>query len=171
MAKRYKTYYNREEDEEMEFTVFIIHGRSTELGELESYINNELGFKTIVMKNDFSGKIILDKFRDLIWDDTDCAIALMSPDDMTHGGNFRARQNVFYELGYCQAVFDGFYDEEYENEPIIVIKERSIDFKDVSDLLGLEYLEYTESHLSEVFVTLSKHLKKLYKEIREFNED
>lgn len=171
MPNRYKTYYNSEEEEDVEFTVFIIHGRSNEIEKLNSYIKDELGFKTIVMKNDFSGKIVLDKFRDLIWEQVDCAIALMSPDDVLANGNFRARQNVFYELGYCQAVFDSYYEDGYEAEPVIVIKERSIDFKDVSDLLGLEYLEYSNEHLGEIFLPLGKHLKKLYKEVRDFNED
>ena len=95
MAKRFKTYYDEDQDENVEFVVFIIHGHSKELHKLERFIKDELGFNAVILQNDFSGKIILDKFQDAIWEEADCAIALMSPDDKLESGNYRARQNVF----------------------------------------------------------------------------
>jgi hypothetical protein len=56
----------------------------------------------------------------------------MSPDDQLNDGNFRARQNVVYELGYCSGVFDGYYDEDdeededFEVDPVIVIKKNQL---------------------------------------------
>ena len=37
MPKRFKTYYDEDEDEDVEFVVFIIHGHSKELHKLERY--------------------------------------------------------------------------------------------------------------------------------------
>lgn len=165
MPKRFKTYYDEEEGEDVEFVVFIIHGHSKELHKLERFIKDDLKFNAIILKNDFSGKIILKKFQDAIWEKADCAIALMSPDDKLETGNYRARQNVFYELGYCQGVFDSYYDDEYDFEPVIAIKEKSIDFRDVSDLLGLETLEYTDGQIETTFHKVGKYLNQVYEEL------
>lgn len=89
----------------------------------------------------------------------------MSPDDKLETGNYRARQNVLYELGYCQGVFESYYDDEYDFEPAIVVKEKSIDFRDVSDLLGLETLEYADGQIEMVFHRIAKYLEKVYVEL------
>lgn len=158
--------YTTEDGKKVEFTVFLIHGHSKELDKIERFIKDELNFNVIILQNDFSGKLILDKFREAIWDSTDCAIAIMSPDDKLENGNYRARQNVFYELGYCQAVFDSYYeDDQYQFEPVIVIKERTINFDEVSDLLGLDVINYTDGHIDSVFYQLAKSLTRIYQEL------
>lgn len=76
---------------------------------------------------------------------------------------------MIYELGYCSGVFDGYYEEnedgDIEAEPVIMIKEKSIDMRDLSDLLGVEYLEYTNGSIDTVFGQLRKALNKLYEEL------
>jgi hypothetical protein len=168
MAK-YRQYYDEEEDEYLDFTVFIIHGRSPEIRKVERFIKDELNFNAVILQDSFRGRNIIDKFKDEIWDNSCCAIAIMSPDDQLNDGNFRARQNVIYELGYCSGVFDGYYNdddehEDFEAEPVIVIKEKSIDMRDLSDLLGVEYLEYNQGYIETVFTKLRKGLNKLYEE-------
>lgn len=167
MPKRFKTYYNEDEDEDVEFTVFIIHGHSKELHKLEKFLKDDLKFNAVILQNDFSGRVILDRFQDAIWEEADCAIALMSPDDRLESGNYRARQNVFYELGYCQGVFHSYYGDDYNFEPVIIIKERSIDFRDVSDLLGLETLQYSDGEIESTFYKLGKYLNRIYDELKE----
>lgn len=159
----YRTYIDDDNDE-VEFTVFIIHGHSEEWRKVERYIKDELGFNAIVMKESYSGKLILNKFRDAV-SEADCAIAIMSPDDKLENGNFRARQNVLYELGYCQGVFDYYYGDDYDFEPVIVIKEKSIDFKEASDLLGLEVLNYTHNNIESTIHHISKALENMYEEL------
>lgn len=119
---RFKTYYDEDEEEDVEFVVFIIHRHSKELHKVERFIKDELGFNAIILQNNFSGKQILTKFQDAVWGKADCAIAIMSPDDKLDNGNYRPRQNVFYELGYCQGIFDSYYGDEYDFEPVSIIK-------------------------------------------------
>ena len=168
MAK-YRQYYDKDEQDDVDFTVFIIHGRSSEIHEVERFIKDELHFNAVILKNSFSGKHMMDKFKDEIWNNACCAVAIMSPDDKLDNGNFRTRQNVIYELGYCSGVFDGYYEEDedgdFEAEPVIIIKEKSIDMRDLSDLLGVEYLEYTNGSINTVFGKLRKVLNKLYEEM------
>src|ERR1019366_1291817 len=153
----YKTYID-DDEEEVEFTVFIIHGHSDEWRKVERFLKDDLGFNAIVLKESYSGKLILDKFRDTVWDEADCCVAIMSPDDKLESGNFRARQNVLYEVGYCQGVFESYYDDDDNFEPVIIIKEKSIDFREVSDLLGLEVLNYNDKNIEGIFHQLGKAL-------------
>ncbi len=163
--QKFKTYHNEDEEDNLEFVVLIIHGHSKELHKLERYIKDELGFNAVILKDIFSGRHILEKFKDTVWEEIDCVIALMSPDDKLENGNYRARQNIIYELGYCQGVFDGYYEDEFESEPVTIIKEKSIDFSDVSDLLGLEVMEYTNGHIEAVFHKVGKYLNEFYAEL------
>ena len=166
---KYRKYFDDEEGDDVAFTVFIIHGHSPEIHKIERFIKDELNFKAIVLKDSYTGQNIIDKFKKTIWDKACCAVAIMSPDDKLNEGNFRARQNVIYEMGYCSGVFDGYYQEdedgELEQEPVIMIREKTIDMRDLSDLLGVEYLEYTQGSIEVVFNHLRKALNKLYEEL------
>lgn len=163
---KYKTYLDDNGDE-VEFTVFIIHGHSEDFRKVERFIKDELGFRALVLKESYSGKVVLDKFRDTIWDEVDCAVALLTPDDTLANGSFRARQNVLYELGYCQGVFDSYYSDDDEFESTIIIKDKSIDLSEVSNLLGVECLEYSDHLIESTFFQLGRALKKIYKALRD----
>lgn len=78
---KYRQYYDEEEDENVDFTVFLIHGRSQEVHKIERFIKDELLFNAVLLQNSFSGKNIIDKFKDEIWYNASCAVAIMSPDD------------------------------------------------------------------------------------------
>jgi predicted nucleotide-binding protein len=162
---KYRQYYDEDEGDDVDFTVFLIHGRTPEIHKVERFIKDELLFNAVLLQNSFSGRNIIDKFKDEIWYNASCAVAILSPDDKLDNGNYRARQNVFYELGYCSGVFESYYDEDLENEPVIIIKEKSIDFQDVSDLLGVEYLSYTNGSIESTFNHLRKALNNLYEEL------
>lgn len=163
---KYKTYID-DDGEEVEFTIFIIHGHSEEWRKVERYIKDVLNFNAIVLKESYTGRIIFDKFRDTVWEEVDCAVAIVSPDDKLDNDNYRARQNVLYELGYCQAVFDSFYEDEIEIEPVIIIKEDTIDFREVSDLLGVEVLVYNNKSIESIFHKLNIALNSIYNELKD----
>ena len=168
MAK-YRQFFDEDQNDDVDFTIFIIHGRSPEIHKVERFIKDELNFNAVILQDSFVGKNIIDKFKHEVWNNACCAVAIMSPDDKLNDGNFRARQNVIYEIGYCSGVFDGYYEEdeggEFEAEPVILLKEKSIDMRDLSDLLGVEYLEYTQGSIEVVFSKLRKALNTLYKEL------
>ena len=184
MAKsnsRFRQYWDENQEDDIEFTVFLIHGKSPEIRKVEKFIREELKFNTIILQDSFTGKNIIDKFKDQVWDEASCAIAIMSPEDELNGGNFRARQNVIFEIGYCSAVFDAIYNTEDEDDedddnddgdpnqngvdPVIILKEDSIDMRDLSDLLGVEYLEYKQGSIDTTFRHLRTALNLLYEEL------
>lgn len=162
---KYRQYYDEDEEKDVDFTVFIIHGHSPEIHKVERFIKDELLFKAVILKNSFSGKHIMDRFKDAVYYKASCAVAILSPDDKLNDGNFRARQNVFFELGYCSGVFDSHYPDDLDVEPVMIIKEQSVNLQDASDLLGIEYLEYTNGNIESTYRHLGKALNKLYKQL------
>ncbi|MES2006329.1 MAG: TIR domain-containing protein [Bacteroidota bacterium] len=177
---RFRQYWDQNEENDVDFTVFIIHGKSLEIPKVERFIRDELKFNTIILQDSYTGRNIIDKFKEKVWDHASCAIAIMSPDDQLNDGNFRARQNVIFEIGYCSGVFDSYYNENEEDdadnddddndsdsevEPVIILKERSIDMRDLSDLLGVEYLEYKQGTIETTFIPIRKALNALYEEL------
>lgn len=162
---RFRTYEDNDGDD-VDFVVFIIHGRSEDWRKVERYINHELEFRTIVLKESYSGKNILEKFKDAI-DKSDCAVAILTPDDAMADGGTRARQNVLFEAGYCMASFEQRYEDESDEytPPVIILNERSIDFKEVSDLLGLDSLRYTNGTIETTFPQLRNALEGVYDDL------
>ena len=148
----YKTYIDDDGDEQ-EFTVFIIHGHSDDWKDVERYINKKLGFNTVVIKENYrAGETIIDKVEDAVWEECDCAVAILSPDDLTKDGKFLARQNVLFELGYAQGV--------YEREYVVILKEDSVAIN--SDLHGIVYIEYKKGNIQSVFHQLAEGLEEIY---------
>jgi Predicted nucleotide-binding protein containing TIR-like domain len=62
------------------FNIIIMHGHSKEYEKVRDEIR-DMGFNPIVLMEDFGGDIILNRVRDSVWDETHCAIIVMSPDD------------------------------------------------------------------------------------------
>jgi predicted nucleotide-binding protein len=148
----YRTYIDEDGDEQ-EFTVFIIHGHSESWREVERYINKKLNLKTIVLKENYKpGETIVEKLEDAVYDDCDCAVAIMTPDDQTIDGKNRARQNVLYEIGYCQSAFG--------RDGVIILKEDSVEIH--SDLHGLVFIGFKSDNIRSTFAELAEGLEAIY---------
>lgn len=162
---RFRTYEDND-GEGVDFVVFIIHGRSEDWRKVERYINHELEFRTIVLKETYTGKNILQKFKDAT-EESDCAVAILSPDDDMADGSSRARQNVLFEAGYCMATFEQRYEDDDDDStpPVVILNERTIDFKEVSDLLGLDSLRYSNGTIETTFPQLGKALEAIYEDL------
>jgi len=88
-------------------------------------------------------------------EDCECAVAIMSPDDKTIDGKYRARQNVLFEIGYC-------YGNRESREDTIILKENSVEIN--SDLHGLIYIPYTQGYIDSTYHKLGQQLEKIYEE-------
>lgn len=138
--------------------VIIMHGQSKVWKKIKELVE-ELGYTPRVLMEEYSGGIIFNKLRDVIWDDIHCAIIIMSADDITKQNKFRARQNVIFELGYCYGAFDSIPEVEDYNGVIILKQDVVEGFVDIA---GLEYIEYEKTHLKAVFPTIEKALNNIY---------
>lgn len=153
--REFNTYSTGFLSPDKEFTVFLIHGRSEDWRKVERFINKDLKYKTVVLQEVYrSGETIVEKLESML-EDCDCAVAIMSPDDQMASGNYRARQNVIYEMGFCSG--------QLQREKLIVLKERSVEMH--SDLHGLVYIPYENGYIESAYSHLRNGLDELYKEM------
>jgi predicted nucleotide-binding protein len=154
------------------FHVAIMHGHSNALDKVEQWVS-EAGFTPRVLKKEFTAGVIFQRLRNVIWDEIYCVIVIMSADDQTAEGNFRARQNVVFEMGYCFGAFDSLVENNYYNaeEAIIFLKEQDAEL--FADINGLTYLEFSKRNLwklkDRVIALLQdryERAKKVYRELK-----
>ena len=149
--RQFNTYAD-EDGNDCVFTIFIIHGHTPELSKVDKFIRKELNFDTMILQKDYKpGEIIDSKLKDRL-KQVDCAVVIMSPDDHTTSGMFRARQNVIYELGYCRR-----YLKKWQ---IIILKEESVEMH--SDLQGLVYIGYKQGCIESIFDDLENGVEEVY---------
>jgi predicted nucleotide-binding protein len=136
--------------------VFIVHGHERAAKtELELFLG-EIGLEPVVLHRQADrGLTIIEKFEKHSC--VDYAIVLMTPDDQVmpsdNSGNtahpeFRARQNVIFELG--------FFVGKLGRERVCCIYRRGV--TPPSDIAGLVYKEYRE-HVEDVKWELIKELR------------
>lgn len=115
--------------------VFIVHGHDNELKETVARFIEKLGLIPVILHEQAnSGLTIIEKFEK--YSDVSFSIVLMSPDDLgntkenSSSLNFRARQNVIFELGYFYgrlgrknvcAIIKGDIERPSDNDGIIYI--------------------------------------------------
>ena len=85
--------------------VFLVHGHNNEIKETVARFLEKIDLYPIILHEQANkGQTIIEKFEE--YSDVSYAVVLMSPDDVGNSIsnkdnlNFRARQNVIFELGY-----------------------------------------------------------------------
>lgn len=82
--------------------IFIVHGHDeTAIYELKDYLQNTLGFPepTVLSSVAWKNRTVIEAFEEEA-EQVSLVFVLMTPDDIQGDGQFRARQNVVFELGY-----------------------------------------------------------------------
>ena len=86
-------------------SVFITHGRSPDWRAVQAFIERDVGLATIELAQEANrGRTIVEKLEDG-GDRCDCAVIVMTGDDIANEGEVRVRENVMHEIGY----FHGLY--------------------------------------------------------------
>ncbi|HDR7966612.1 hypothetical protein FPL01_08720 [Bacillus pacificus] len=146
--------------------VFIVHGRDrTALLETEGILNRA-GLEPIVLNRMVNGGLtLIEKFEK--YSDVKYAIVLLTPDDIgalnenapleSLNFQFRARQNVVFELG--------FFIGKLGRLNVCCLHKSTIELP--TDIHGLAYLPYNNS-VEEVEFTLLKELKEAEIQVRTF---
>ncbi len=100
VAAENQPFKHPEEGEIMGENIFIIHGHDNEMKrEVQLFLNRANLNDVVLHECPDKGRTIIDK---LIGEGAAASyvVALLSPDDITTDGKFRARQNVILEIGY-----------------------------------------------------------------------
>lgn len=124
-------------DQQKEITdkVFIVHGHNETMKLAVARVISQLGLTPIILhEQPNKGRTIIEKFERLSAE-VSFAIVLLSADDMTSDGKYRARQNVILELGYFIA--------KLGRENVIALYDSlSSDVEIPSDISGILYEPY-----------------------------
>jgi predicted nucleotide-binding protein len=122
---------------------FIVHGHDKQtVLELKNYLQNRLGFDepTILAERASSGATIVEKFEAYA-SEADWVFVLLTPDDTGQiagaldSVQFRARQNVIFELGYFHGLM------RRQSGRIILLYKGGLEIP--SDLSGITYIDIT----------------------------
>jgi hypothetical protein len=159
VEQNFRTFIN-ERGKEKEFTVYIIHGQSDHWQKVDAFIREELMFNTEISVKKFTGGIVLQKIKNAVWNKCDCAVAILSPDDILADGQKNPRLNAIFEMGYCMGYWDRAYQEIQDLDPVIIIKEQSIEPN--SDLNGIEFAEYHDNDIKGCYRKLQQGLELIF---------
>jgi hypothetical protein len=64
---------------------------------------------------------LLNGKRGQVWRDCDCAVAILSGDDLQRDRTRTPWPNVLFELGYCMGFFDLRYWDDEGIRPVILV--------------------------------------------------
>jgi predicted nucleotide-binding protein len=133
--------------------VFIVHGHDDEAKLSVARFVEKLGLKAIILHEQASkGKTIIEKFEDQALSSS-FAIVLLTPDDIGYSknkkdeNNFRARQNVIFELGYFCGVLN--------RKNVSVLYKEGVEIP--NDYLGVVYTQLDNSNGWQL--SLAKEMK------------
>jgi len=120
--------------------IFIVHGHDEEMKQAVARTVEKIGLKPIILhEQPNKGRTIIEKFED--YSDLNFAIILLSPDDIAYPKNkppadkeFRARQNVIFELG--------FFVGKLGREHVFTLYREEHNFEFPSDYSGICYTPY-----------------------------
>lgn len=138
-----------------DFNVIVVHGHGSEWRKIKRYIQ-QAGFTARVLDEEYKAGVILNRWRNLVWDEIHCAVIVMTRDDRIASQRYRARQNVIFELGYCFGAFDSLDDDgSYTAEDaIIVVAEDGVErFANIDGLTTIQFRKGQLGRQRKVFVS------------------
>ena len=120
--------------------IFIVHGHDEEMKQAVARTVENIDLKPIILhEQPNKGRTIIEKFED--YSDVNFAIVLLSPDDIAYPKDktpedkeFRARQNVIFELG--------FFVGKLGREHVFILYREEHNFEFPSDYSGICYTPY-----------------------------
>jgi len=125
--------------------VFLSHGHNDYYKDLVLKLINELNYKAITFEDkSIIGNSNLVNLESITQSCGSC-ISILSKDDQTSEGSFRARQNVIHELGFCQGAFG-------KNKVLYLIED---DVEEPSNISGINGCHFNEKNI----LKLKKHIK------------
>jgi|SRR5665648_2036 len=120
--------------------IFIVHGHDEEMKQAVARAVEKIDLKPIILhEQPNKGRTIIKKFED--YSDVNFAIVLLSPDDIAYPKDkspkdkeFRARQNVIFELG--------FFVGKLGREHVFILYREEHNFEFPTDYSGICYTPY-----------------------------
>ena len=133
--------------------VFISHGRAADWREVQTYIEKDISLDTLELAQEANqGRTILGK----LWDESEkcnCAVIVMTGDDLDSDGQARARENVIHEIGFFQG--------RYGLDRIVLLHEDGVNIP--SNIHGVVYTPFPKGLVSASFGVLVRELNAMFR--------
>jgi len=132
--------------------VFVSHGHDELVRRrIRDFLEGRLKHQAVVLVDDVgAGQVIIEKLEEHAAG-VDCALLLLTADDVTKEGGVRARQNVIHELGYFQGLLG--------RERVVILAEQGVEW--LSNLGGLECIQFRGSELKATYEDIRAALEKI----------
>ena len=130
--------------------IFVGHGRSSVWSIVQNYIEKEKGLKVVCWESEPRASRTAVEVLEEFLKQADFAVLVLTAEDETAGGEILARQNVIHEMGLFQSRL-GF-------QRVALLVQRGV--KELSNLAGLQTIEFTENKIEESFFALGKMLER-----------
>lgn len=142
---------NNVEQSEKRKRVFISHGISNEWIKVQIFLERDHGIPTLELAQEPNlGRTVLQKLEE---ESLKCSVAVivMTGDDMTEGGEIRARENVMHEIGYFQG--------KYGLMNVVLLHEHGVTIP--SNIHGLVYIGFPKDTAEASLGALMREMKVL----------
>lgn len=130
--------------------VFIGHGRNTQWRDLKDHLHDKHGYEIEAYEIGARAGHAIRDILEAMLKRSSFAILVMTGEDETSDGNFRARQNVIHEIGLFQGKL-GF------NKAIVLLEEGTEEF---SNIHGIEQIRFKKENIKETFGEILAVLKR-----------
>ena len=128
--------------------VFIGHGRSRRWRELKDHLGDKHGYRVMAYETGArAGHTIRDTLEAMLNEST-FAVLVLTKEDETADGRFRARQNVVHETGLFQGKL-GF------NRAVLLVEEGTEEFSNIQGIQQIRFHDIKET-FGEVVATLRR---------------
>ncbi len=154
-SKKIKEFENAKPNPQKKSTgmghVFIGHGRSKLWARVQIFLNDDLSIKTLTFEDESrTSETILNVLSEFL-EKSSFAILVMTAEDETSDGKYRARQNLIHEAGLFQGRL-GF-------DKVIILKQDGVE--EFSNVAGLQYIPFSSDNIEQCFYELQRKFKKL----------
>jgi sugar/nucleoside kinase (ribokinase family) len=130
-------------------SVFIGHGRSLLYLKVQNYLMQLSIDVKLYESESRSGYHIVDILKKMV-NECNFAVLVLTAEDESVDGNFRARQNVLHEIGLFQG--------RYGFEKVVLLIEDGVE--KFSNVEGLQYIPFNGSQIEQTFHELERVLKR-----------
>ena len=132
--------------------VFISHGRSQDWRAVQSFVERDVGLASLELAQEPNlGRTIIEKLIDNAAK-CDSAVIVMTGDDVAGEDQARVRENVMHEIGFFQG--------SWGRRVVALLHEEGVSIP--TNLAGVAYIPFPQSHAEAGFHVLQRELKAIY---------
>jgi len=132
--------------------VFISHGGSPDWRKVQAYIEKDLKISTLELAQEVNGGLTIIEKLERNAARCDCAVIIMTGEDLFQNDLARVRENVMHEIGY----FQGKYGRNF----VILLHEEGVNIP--TNLSGVAYAPFPKGYIEAGYQVLNRELNSIY---------